>query len=329
MTVAVVLAAALVGCGGEEQKDGGGGGRAGFEPRGSVDFVVHTGPGGGSDEFARAIVEVMKSEKVIEANWPVRNVSGGSSALALGYMIGKKGDTNTVAAMTPTWIVTPLTTEEVSFRVKDLTPIVQLATEPQVMAVRADSPYNSLEDFIEAAKEDPGQLTQTGGSPTANEAVTAEQIKAETGAKWRFLSFEGGGERIAALLGGDADMMVSSPTDFTEQVKAKKLKVIGTFGADPSPLFPDAPTLADSGIEAEAPVQFRGVVGPPGMTPEAIAYYEGVFTKLTETPGWKNYVEENGLVTEVKPSSEYKTFLAEEEKALRETLGELKLLAEE
>lgn len=324
----LVLALALAGCGADEREDGGGA-EGGFKPRGPVNFVVHTGPGGGSDEFARALVELMKKEKLIEGNWPVRNVSGGSGALALGYMAGQQGRDGTIAAMTPTWLATPLSTEEVSVRVKDLTPIVQLATEPQVMAVRADSPYRSLEDVVDAARANPNQLVQSGGSPTATDALAAEVVKADAGVKWRFLSFEGGGERIAALLGGDADMMVSAASDFTEQVKAGKLRVIATLGTEASPQFPDAAPLAESGFDVEVPVQFRGIVGPPRLSREAVAYYEKVFTDLTRTAGWKRYVEEGGLVTAVEPSAEFATSLAEEEKSMRELLDKLGLLAEE
>ncbi len=318
--------ALLTACGAPEAGGNTGGQTGAFQPGGPVNVVVHTGPGGGSDVFARAITDMMRKEGVVQENWPVRNQQGGSGAAAMAYMNGLSGKTDTVAAVTPTWMVTPLTNKEAaSISLTDMTPIAQLVTEPQVMAVRADSEYKTAQDFIAAAKANPKKLIQTGGSPTAADAVAAEIIKKETGADWGFLSFEGGGERIAALLGGNADMMMGSPSDFLEQVRAGKVKVIATLEDERLPLFPDAPTLKESGIEVEIPQQFRGIVGPPNMPDEAVTYYQDVFKRVTETEEWRKYAEENALTTTYKPSNEWGEFLEQQEKLLSGVLDELGL----
>lgn len=319
------LALVVTACGEAAAPDDGDGA---FEAPDSVDFVVHTGPGGGSDVFARAIAELLVSEGLTDEQWPVLNEEGGSGAAAMAFMAEQDGRDDVIAAHTVTWLATPLTNEEAAVDILQLTPIAQLVSEPTVMAVPADSEFDSLQDFVDAAEADPGGLIQAGGSVTSTDALAAEVIKADTGTEWGYLSFEGGGERIAALLGGNADMMFGGPSDFTEQVAAGELKVIATIGPEPTALFPDAPTLAESGFDLTVPEQIRGIVGPPGMSEGAIAFYEDLFEQLLETEGWAEYAEENGFTTAFRPRSEYVEFLTEQIGILTTELEKLGLLAE-
>lgn len=322
-----LLAAVLVttaACGGDEAsttaEDGS------FTPPERVNFVVHTSPGGGSDLFARQVSELLVEEDLAE-RWVVRNENGGSGASAMAYLRGLEGEQDTIAVSTPTWLTTPLTNAEASVTIDQLTPIAQMVSEPTVMAVAADSPYESLEDFIAAAKEDPGGLVQTGGSVTAIDAIAGEIIQQESGTDWQYLSFEGGGERIAAVLGGDADMIFAAPAEISEQVRAGQLKVIATIGDEPSELFPDAPTLEESGLTQSVPQQLRGIVGPPGMSDEAVDHYASTLEELTQTEAWSTYAEENGLNTVFLDSEEWAQTIEEQNALLSETLGELDLLA--
>jgi putative tricarboxylic transport membrane protein len=126
-----------------------------FKPSKQVETVVHTGPGGGSDLFARAIAELLQKERLISQRMQVVNKPGGGPAVAMSYLAEKKGDTNTVGFFTGVWVTNPLTTAEATVTIKDLTPVVRLALEPAVIAVKADSPYKNMKDFIEAAKKSP------------------------------------------------------------------------------------------------------------------------------------------------------------------------------
>jgi putative tricarboxylic transport membrane protein len=320
--VLAAMAMATAGCGGGT----GGGSSADFEP-GPTEFIVHTGPGGGSDVFAREVTALLERESLIGgSSWTVRNESGGSGATAMAYLARLSGETDTVALTTPTWITTPLTTPEAVVTLDQLTPIAQLITEPLVMAVKADAPYQRLEDFIAAARQNPGGLVQTGGSVTSVDAIAGEIIQEATGTDWGYLSFEGGGERIAAVLSGDADAMFGSPSDFAEQSRAGALRVIATIGDQAPALFPDAPTLAEAGLDIDVPQQLRGVVGPPEMPQEAIAYYEDLFQRLTQTEAWKAYVAENGLTTVFAGDAEFGANNRQQTDLLRTRLESLGLL---
>jgi len=126
-----------------------------FKPSKQIEAVVHTGPGGGSDLLARAIAELLQKEKLITQRMQVVNKPGGGPAVAMSYLAEKKGETHTIGFFTGVWVTNPLTTAEATVTVKDLTPIVRLVLEPAVIAVKADSPYKNMKDFIDAAKKNP------------------------------------------------------------------------------------------------------------------------------------------------------------------------------
>ena len=297
---------------------------AAFKPAGPVEFVVHTAAGGGMDRAGRAWIDILQKEKLIEETWTVNNQSGGSGAKAMAYLFNQKGKTNVIAGMTTTWLATPLESSEVQNSYKDFTPVARMVTEKLVAAVRADSPYKDLNDFIAAAKAQPGKLNQTGGSVTAIEALCKAVIEKETGAKWNYLSFPGGGERIAALLGGTAQIMFSDPAEFSEQVRAGRLKVIATIGQERSSLYKDAKTLTEHGIRGDVPTQSRGVLAPPGTAPEVVAYYAGVLKRLTDTTAFKAWVAEGDLQTAYLAGADFGKFLEAESTKLAALIKEVK-----
>jgi putative tricarboxylic transport membrane protein len=191
--------------------------------------------------------------------------------------------------------------------------------EPAVFAVRADSPYKSLKDFIEAAKARPGQLKQSGGSATSRDNIVRQSLQAATGARWAFVSFPGGGERLAALLGGHVDIMVIEPQEAGEQVRAGKLRVLAQVTDKRLPGYPGVPTLKEAGYNVNPTPQIRAVVAPPQQPDEASRYWEGVFNKLRGTESWKKYIADNQLEERFTGGAELKRAMAEIERELKET----------
>jgi putative tricarboxylic transport membrane protein len=159
--------------------------------------------------------------------------------------------------------------------------------------VKNDAPYKSLRDFIDAAKAAPGQLKQSGGSIGSRDWVMRQLLAKETGANWAFISFPGGGERIAALLGGHVNMMVIEPQEAGEHIRAGNMRVLAQVAEKRLPPFPEVPTLKEAGFDVPAYAVIRGAVGPPGISPDAIAYWEDFFARLAQTASWKKYLENN------------------------------------
>ena len=266
-----------------------------WKPTKPIEMVVHTGPGGGSDVLARTIVVMLEKEKLLPVRMQVVNKTGGNAAVAAAYLAEKKGETHTLGLITSVWIATPLTSAEAKVTLRDLTPVARLVFEPAVFAVRADSPYKTMRDFIEAARANPGKLKQSGGSLTSRDSIMRQALQQHTGTKWAFVSFQGGGERVAALLGGHVDMMIIEPQEAGEQIRAGKMRVLAQIADKPLPSYPGVPTLKEAGYDVSVPPQIRALVAPPGIPKDVIAYWEDLFDKLHNTASWQKYVADNQL----------------------------------
>ncbi len=264
-----------------------------FKPSKQIETVVHTGPGGGSDLFARAIAELLQKEKLISQRMQVVNKPGGGPAVAMSYLAEKKGETHTIGFFTGIWVTNPLTTAEATVTVKDLTPVVRLALEPAVIAVKADSPYKNMKDFIEAAKKNPNQLRQSGGSITSRDNLMRMLIQKATGTQWTFISFPSGGERLSNLLGGHVQIMVIEPQEAGEQIRAGNMRVIAALTEKRLASLPNVPTIKEQGIDVPLIPQARGVIAPPGVSREVIQYWELVFERFEKSATWKQYLEQN------------------------------------
>ena len=264
-----------------------------FTPTRPIEVVVHTGPGGGSDLLARAAVLMIEKEKLAPVRMQVVNKTGGGSTVAAAYLFEKKGDPHTIGFFTGVWLTSPITTAEAKVTLRDLTPVARLVLEPALIAVKADAPYKTLGDFVATAKKSPGQLKQSGGSVTSRDNVVRQLLQKNSGARWAFISFPGGGERIAALLGGHVNMMVIEPAEAGEHIRAGNMRVLAQVSDKRLAGFPDVPTLKEAGFDVPSVPQVRGVVAPPGIPAENVAYWEDTFRKLTRSASWRKFLEDN------------------------------------
>jgi putative tricarboxylic transport membrane protein len=294
----------------------------GYAPTRPVEAVVHTGPGGGSDLLARAVALMIEKENLLPVRLQVVNKTGGGGALAAAYLAEKKGDPNTIGFFTGVWLTNPLTSNEAKISLRDLTPVARLVLEPAVIAVKADAPYKTLGDFVSAAKQKPGELKQSGGSITSRDNVVRQQLQKAGGARWQFISFPGGGERIAALLGGHVNMMVIEPAEAGEHIRAGNMRVLAQVSEKRLPAFPNVPTLKEAGFNITPVPQVRGVVAPPGIPKENVVYWEGVFKKLTQTESWKKFLAENQFEDGYQNAADLTRFYDEFTNQMRSILQE-------
>ena len=290
---------------------------ADWKPTRPVEFVVHNGPGSGNDVFARALVQVIEQQKLMPVRMQVVNKVGGGSTTAAAYVTEKAGDANVIAVFVNIWLTDPLVQQAATNRLLDMTPIALVQIEPALVVVRADSPVKTLADFIAAAKDKPGQLKQAGGSITSRENVVRQLLMNHTGARWSFISFPGGGERLAALLGGHVDLMILDPSEAREQVRSGKLRVIAQVAETRLPDFADVPTLKEAGFDVPDVPQIRGIVGPPKMPADALAFYAELFRKTTRTDTWQRYLKDNQFQDAFRSPEETRRFLTDFQDRLR------------
>jgi putative tricarboxylic transport membrane protein len=300
------------------------GGGAAFTP-GDIEIVVHSGPGGGNDTLARAMAQILVDEGLSDTLYPVSNVEGGSGAAAMAYMAEQAGDPNTWAVHTAVWITTPLTLGGDATTVTDLTPIATLVEERAMIGVRADSPYETLQDLIDASADE--TFIHAGGSVGSLDQVNSLLLQDAAGIEWSFLSFEGGGERVAAVLGNNAHILIEGARDFTELVESGDMRVLAALSSERNPIFPDVPTVAEQ-TEFDPPfvVERRGVIGPPDMPEEAVAYWADLMEQMMETDAWKEFSEESGFVDAYGGPDVHAENMAAQEETLRGVFEDLGLL---
>lgn len=281
---------------------------------------MHSAPGGGSDVFAKAVVEMVQAEKLSPRPLRIVNKTAGASAEAMAYLAQKRGDPHTIAVFTNTWLTTPLTRKDAAHTIKDFTPLARLVLEPTIAVVRADSPYRTLAEFVAEAKRRPGELKQAGGSLTAIESMTGRLIQSATGAKWTFVATPAVADRMKNLVAGSVDIVIPQPQDAAEYMAAGRARAVAAITERRLRVLPDVPTVAEQGIAIPIIANVRGIVGPPGMPAEAVAYWEGFFARLARTRSWHAYVVENHVEDVFLRGGEMPAFLDEQIELMRRML---------
>lgn len=289
----------------------------GFKPTKPVEFVVHTGPGGGADVLARFIAGAMEKEKLMPVRIYVVNKTGGGGQTAMSYLVEKKGDAHTIAPFLSLFFVVPVMAAEAKVTMKDITPVVRLLYEPAMVVVKNDSPYKTLNDFIAAAKQNPGQRKQAAASLGGRDWMVRQLLMKNTGANWAFISFPNMGERISALLGGHVDMMFLEPQEVGEHIRAGNVRVIAQISDKRLPPFPNIPTVRESGYDVPDIPQVRGIIAPPGISREVLAYWEDLFARFAKTPSWRKYLEDNVLVDAFLRGPELNSYVDEYSETIR------------
>ncbi len=312
LTTALAMGAALVAPAAHAQ----------WKPTRPIELVVHSGPGGGNDVMGRALVSAIDEAKLSPVRIQVSNKVGGGGATAASYLSEKKGDPHVIGIFTSVWVTNPLVQQEANVSMRDLTPISLMVLEPALIVVRADSPYKAMAELMDAAKANPGKMKQSGGSPLARDALVRTVLQAKTGGRWAFISFPSGGERISALLGGHVDMMVIEPQEAGELIRSGKIRALAQVTDARLPDFKDIPTLKEAGFDVPNPPQPRGVVGPPGMAPDVLAYYVDLIARANKSAGWQKFLRDGILEENLLGPKETAEFLAKTETQMRGILTE-------
>ncbi len=264
-------------------------------PDRNIEVVVPFSPGGGTDNLMRMITGIIDENKWSPVSMNVNNRTGGSGAVGYTYLINKKGDSYTVAGATP-MIVSGKLQGRLSGNHRDgITPLMIVAIDELMLSVRTESPYKTIEQFLDAARAKPGQLT-VGGTGTFNEDhIFTHLLEQAAKIKVKYVPFNSGGEVTAALMGGHIDAGVMNPNEIAAQVEAGKAKNLAVAAKKRMPDAADVPTFAEKGMEFYWE-QMRGVVGPANMTPEAVAWWQATLKKVVSSKKWQDeYIKRNLL----------------------------------
>ncbi|WP_108663219.1 tripartite tricarboxylate transporter substrate binding protein [Acuticoccus kandeliae] len=244
-------------------------GTAAAYPDKPITLIVPFSPGGGTDLSARMIAPYIEKYLGDGAEIVIENRAGaggdvGATAIALaepdGYTIGFMNVPNTMMKSHE---------RETRWTVDSFDPIANLVLDPAVLTVRADSPFQTLGDVIEAAKARPGEITVSSAGVGSNTHLDLMRLETAAGVDFTHVPFDGGAAARNALLGGHVDLAASALGDMQRFSDDGEVRMVGILTSERFPLAPDVPTYAEQGYPLEGGAA-RGLVGPKGMPQEAI-----------------------------------------------------------
>jgi putative tricarboxylic transport membrane protein len=284
-----------------------------WEPAKPIEFVIPAGTGGGADQMARLIANLVEKHKLSPRPIIVVNKSGGAGAEGFLHVKGKKGDAHTIIITLSNLFTTPLA-QGTPFSWKDLTPVARLALDQFILWVNAETPYKTAKEYMAAVKERSGKDTQLkmGGTGSKQEdQIITVQLEQALGVKFTYVPFKGGGEVCVNLVGKHVDSTVNNPIECAGHWKAGRVRPLAVFDTQRIPVqeWKDIDTAKDAlGVDIHYQM-LRGIFGPPGMPKEAVAWYIDMLRKVTETPEWKKYLDDGALKPAFATDAEYVTWL--------------------
>jgi len=297
-----------------------------WKPTKPIQFVVPYAPGGGSDVLARSIENVIKTEKLCPSPLVVINQAGGSGTIGMTTVAQSPGNVHMLMTFISGQVTAPLVAGKGVATFHDLTLICCLALDEQLIVVKTDSPFKTIEDVVAAAKQRPGAVT-IGGTATGQEDQLCNRLfERAAGIKLRYIPFNSGGECITALLGGHVEMIWANPSEFVPQWEAKMVKPIVVAKETRISLLPDVPTFKEKGYGVTFKF-FRGIAAPPGIPAETVAFYENMMKKMSDSSGWKEkYLKQYMLSPGWMGSKEFTQFVTQSEQLFKDILIDLGLL---
>jgi len=298
---------------------------AGWVPSKPVEFVVQAAPGGGSDIMARTIASLVEAEKLSPVPFVVVNKPGGGSVVGTTYVAQQKGNPHVLATYHSGNLVAPITAGVEAATVKNLTVMAALAIDEQLLVVKADSPFKSAKDVVAEAKKRPGEITVGGTATGQDDQICNRLFERSADIKLRYVPFNSGGEAMTALLGGHVESIWANPSEFAPQLDAKQVRLLAVAKEERLPYMASVPTFKEQGYNVIWKM-FRSIVGPSGIPPEAVTYYETTFKKMSTSPRWsEGYIKKYMLTSSWMGHQEVTKFVMETEKTCTAILKELGL----
>jgi tripartite-type tricarboxylate transporter receptor subunit TctC len=249
-------------------------------PQNVVTLVTHSSPGSGSDVFLRHITKYLGP--IMGVNFIVDNITGGGGAKAMAALANAPADGSIFYATTPTYIFTSLLSEP-EYKWSDLDPLVNVFIDEEVLFTASNSPFQTLEDVVDAARTDRGKWGAS--TPGSLERQAMERLKAAAGVDAAIVTHEGGGEMTINVLNGTLDMGVGEFAELRPQIDGGTVRILAVFSSERLAGAPEVPTVKELGYDVIVQ-KFRGLAGPKGQPPEVIAAWEEGIQKVLADPAY-------------------------------------------
>jgi len=285
--------------------------------------MIPANPGGGWDQTGRNLAAAMQSAKLV-SGVQFDNKGGAAGTIGLAQFVNSsKGDPN-ATMMTGFVMVGGIVMNKSAVNLTQTTPIARLISEYEVIVVPASSPYKTLKDLLEAFKKDPGSISWGGGSAGGVDHVLAGmlgQAVGVEGSKVNYVPFKGGGEAVAAIIGGHVTAGVSGLSEFAQHIKSGKMRALAV--SSPKALEGIA-SLKEQGVDVEL-ANWRGIFGAPGISKAQRDELIAALEKATKSKEWQESLKKNDWEGYWLAGDAYGTYIESENKRLGEILGALSL----
>lgn len=295
---------------------------ASWAPKGDVNVIVAYKAGSGTDSGARLLAS--EAEKNIGKTLVINNLPGGDGKIGWTQLVNAKPDGQTIGFINLPTFTTLAIRPDSTFSVNDIVPIANHLTETGVVAVRADSPWKTIQDLVAACKEKPTYRASTNGVEASNH--TAAQLLAKSGGfNYKAIPYGGTADQLLALRQGEADFTCAKVADVMPLIKGDKpeLRVLGVFAEERLPEMPEVPTLKESGLYDKWYGSARGIVAPKGTPPEIIDFYVDAFRKTLSDPENVAAHKKAGLSVDFMDNKQFAKLIADQEKFCREIVTDL------
>jgi len=289
-------------------------------------IMAPAAPGGGWDQTARSMQQALVAEKLVRSA-QVTNVAGAGGSVGIAqFVTGAKGDGNQLM-VNGFVMVGALLMNKSPVTLDQITPIARITQESQVIVVPANSPIKTAKDLAAAVKADVAKVTFAGGSAGGVDHIMAALFVGAAGAdasKANYIPFSGGGESLAAILGGKVTAGISGVAEYEGQIKAGKLRAIGVTSPERIPGL-DIPTFKEQGVDLVI-TNWRSVVAPPGITAEQKKALTDLVTKMAQSATWKDILKQKGWDDAFLSGDAFAKFLKDEQTRVNDVLKSVGLV---
>ncbi len=299
-----------------------------WKPDRNVELVVGAGAGGGNDKTARTIQKLLQENKFVPVPINVVNKPGGGGAIAVTYMQQNAGKNNVIGVSSNTLLTNHITKKN-SPNPADVTPLAILINEYIAFNVKADSPIQSGKDLVARLKANPASVAVGISSALGNiNHIAFAAVAREAGVdprKAKTVVFDSSSASITALMGGHIDLVVGPVSIAVRYIESGQIRALGiTAPTRRKGVLASVPTWKELGLDAVVD-NWRGIIGPKGMPPPQVAFWDQAFSRVFEREEWKKDLEQNHWDNAALTSRAAAKYLDGEYKELKRTLTELDL----
>ena len=321
---AVAAGLVLTGCG--TTAEGGSASDSAEGPMSGLQVMVPNSPGSGYDTTARAWAQVLEDEGLAESI-EVFNLEGAGGTVGLQRLVNEEGNAEMLMQM-GLGVVGAQYSNQSEATLDQTTPVAKLIEEAEAIVVPGDSPYQSIDDLVTAWKADPGNTPVGGASnPGGPDHLTPMLLAQEVGVKptdVNYVAYDGGGELLAGILGGDVKFAATGVGEVTESAAAGDVRILAVTSEEAVEGV-DAPTLTDEGVDLVF-ANWRGIVAPPGLKDADTKKWVNAITEMHDSDAWKKALADNGWTDSFITGDEFSKYLTEESDRVESVMSELGLV---